>query len=113
MLKQAIEKCPEELWTKDNHPNRYWHVAYHALFYTHLYLQRDEASFRPWESHRDEYQFLGSLPWPPHRPPKISEPYTKAQVLDYLKLCTAMIGDAVDRLNLDSPDCGFWWYQMS
>jgi hypothetical protein len=27
-------------------------IAYHALFYTHLYLQPAEADFVPWEHHR-------------------------------------------------------------
>jgi hypothetical protein len=33
MLRQAIDRCPEILWTaKDVHP-AYWRVAYHALYY--------------------------------------------------------------------------------
>ncbi len=71
MLKQAIELCPDGLWTGGNYPVPFWRVAYHALFYTHLYLQPDEKAFRPWEHHRDQYQFLGAVPWPPHAPPKI------------------------------------------
>jgi len=36
MLEQAIERCPEALWTATDHPNPFWHVAYHALFCTHI-----------------------------------------------------------------------------
>jgi predicted kinase len=42
-LKQAIEKCPDALWNDPADKNRFWHVAYHALFYTHLYLQPTDA----------------------------------------------------------------------
>ncbi len=42
MLKGAIESCPESLWENPNYKNPFWHTAYHALFYTHLYLQRSE-----------------------------------------------------------------------
>jgi len=112
MLEQAIERCPDRLWTSTGHSNQFWHIAYHALFFTHLYLQPDEQSFRPWKNHREEYQFLGSLPWPPHRPPNIAEPYTKAEVTEYLRTCGIMIDPAVDRFNLDSPQSGFSWYKM-
>ncbi len=112
MLKQAIEQCPDDLWTGGAESVPFWRVAYHTLFYTHLYLERDEKSFRPWEHHRDEYQYLAALPWPPHRPPRIAEPYTKMQVLDYFRLCDAMVDAAVDRLDLDAPTCGFPWYRM-
>jgi hypothetical protein len=112
MLRQAVESCPDDLWTSGQ-PNPFWQVAYHAAFFTHLYLQPGEAAFRPWEHHRDEYQFLGSLPWPPHRPPKIADPYTAAQVVDYVVNCDAMVDAAVDALDLAAPDSGFSWYRMS
>jgi hypothetical protein len=112
MLAEAIEQCPDDLWTGGNYPVAFWRVAYHALFYTHLYLQPSEKEFRPWEHHRDEYQFLGSLPWPPYRQPKIEDPYTKAQIVDYWRLCDEMVNAAVDRLDLDAQECGFPWYTL-
>ncbi len=40
MLRTAIRACPEDLWSSsDGHANRYWRIAYHTLYYTHLYLQ--------------------------------------------------------------------------
>jgi hypothetical protein len=112
MLRQAIEQCPEDLWNSSDHTNSFWGIAYHALFFTHLYMQPNEAAFQPWEHHREEYQFLGNLPWPPHRAPKIGEPYTKAEVLTYCLACEKMIDAAVEALDLQAPDCGFWWYKM-
>ena len=98
MLRQAIDACPDELWTgADTHPNAFWHVAYHVLHYTHLYLQPHERDFVAWEHHRDEYQFLGRLPWPPHDPPAIGEPYTREQILEYWDVCDGMVDDTVDR----------------
>ncbi len=91
-------------------PNSFWRVAYHTLFFTHFYLQPNDAAFRPWERHREEYQFLGALPWPPHRQPNIGEPYTKEDVLAYWLVCDRMVDGDVDALDLLSPDCGFWWY---
>ncbi len=113
MLGEAIEKCSHDLWTSDAYPNRFWQVAYHAVFFTHLYLQPDESHFRQWDMHREESQFLGSLPWPPYRAPKSGKPYTKAQVAEYLRVCDSMVDGALDRIDLQSPDSGFWWYRMS
>ena len=112
MLKQAIEECPDSLWTGGEHPSEFWQVAYHAVFYTHLYLMPDEKAFRPWAHSRDEYNFLEALPWPPHDPPKLGEPYTKEEVLEYWAECDAMIDPGVDRLDLDAAECGFPWYDM-
>lgn len=112
MLRQAVERCPDDLWAGGNYPVPFWRVAYHTLFYTHFYLAQSERAFRPWELHRDEHQFLSSVPWPPHRPPATGEPYTRAQILEYWRFCDAMIDGAVAQLDLDAPECGFPWYQM-
>jgi len=112
MLKQVIESCPDALWGGGNHPAPFWRVVYHTLFFTHLYLQPNEKAFRPWERHWDQAQFLGPLPWPPHDKPKTGEPHTKAQMLAYWGFCDAMIDGAVDRMDLDDPECGFPWYRL-
>ena len=36
MLREAIEKCPDELWASDEYTNRFWRIAYHTLYFTHL-----------------------------------------------------------------------------
>jgi len=107
MLREAVERCPDDLWTTRAHPNQFWHVAYHTLFYMHLYLQPSEAGFKPWEKHRPEYQYLG------RQAPQIGDPYSKEDLVEYAALCISMIDPAVDRLDLDQPECGFWWYKMS
>lgn len=112
MLEQAITKCPEDLWTSSAYQNRYWHVAYHGLFYTHLYLQPTEADFQPWAKHREESQFMGPLPWPPHRGPNIGTPYTQEEVLAYLAFCRQEVNTQVDGLDWDGPS-GFDWLPMN
>jgi hypothetical protein len=108
MLKQAIDKCPEALWNAPEDKNKFWHLAYHALFYTHLYLQPTEKGFVPWANHRDGYQFMGPLPWPPHKEPNIGNPYQKEEILEYLEFCQQQVSEAVESLNLDGPS-GFDW----
>ena len=112
MLKGAITRCPDDLWDSPQDKTRFWHVAYHALFYTHLYLQDSEQTFTPWSGHRPEYQFLGPVPWPPHAAPKIGEPYDKAGVLAYLAFCQREVEERVPRLDLEAGS-GFDWLPFS
>jgi hypothetical protein len=108
MLKQAVVKCPDSIWNAAQDRNKFWHVAYHALFYTHLYLQDTEKDFKPWASHRDEYQFMGQVPWPPHDPPKIGDPYAREEVLDYLTFVQEQVRERLPALDLEAAS-GFGW----
>jgi DinB superfamily len=116
MLKDAIEKCPDDLWLDDRVTNRFWQIAYHVLHYTRLYLHVDLKSAQPWSGHQAEVQYPGGLPNPhvvvDKNLPVFAEPYTKAQVLDLWQSCDRLVDAAIDSFDLDSPDCGFWWYQM-
>jgi hypothetical protein len=112
-LRLAIEQCPEPMW---NDPKdglaAFWRVAYHALFFTHLYLQKDEPSFRPWSLHRPDADALGPMHWESNRLPAPCEPYTRAQILAYWRECDAMVDQNVDAMDLSAPECGFPWYAM-
>jgi hypothetical protein len=116
MLREAIEQCPEDLWYSTEPTNAFWQVAYHVLFFTHLYLQPDEQSFRPWKHHQSNCQHPDGIPdrADPNSPlPLIPIPYTKAQALEYCQFCTEMVETAVDALDLRSPNSGFHWYPIS
>jgi hypothetical protein len=108
MLKRAIRKCPDALWSDQEQTNKFWHISYHVLFYTHLYLQDSEQDFVPWEKHREDHQYLGHIPQPPYRKPKIGEPYSKKEILAYLKICQKEVEGKVGSLNLEDPS-GFSW----
>jgi hypothetical protein len=112
MLKQTIDKCPDDLWNKPADTNKFWHIAYHVIFYAHLYLQPTEEDFKPWKNHREEYQFMGAVPWPPHNEPKIGEPYIKEEVLDYLAFCQTQVTEIIPHLDLHS-ESGFSWLPFS
>jgi len=101
MLREAIDRCPPEEWLSTGHKNAFWQVSYHALFFAHLYLQRDEAAFTLWEKHHGEDDGVGG------------EPYTQGEVLEYWEFCDRMVDDAVDALDLDRANSGFSWHRMS
>lgn len=104
MLRQAVELCPESLWLASSCRNQYWHIAYHALFYAHLYVNASEAEFTPWEKHRSACRRLGEAT---EKDP-LPDAYAKADVLDYFVICSAEIEDKVPELPLDGPS-GFDW----
>lgn len=116
MLRQGIDSCPDEMWFDKRPTNAVWQIAYHTLFFAHLYLQPTEADFRPWEGHQSGVQHPDGIAGPPdpNSPlPLLPEPYTKEQVLSYWEVCDGMADEALDRLDLLSPDSGFRWYKVS
>jgi hypothetical protein len=112
MLQQAVNKCPDALWDHADDKTKFWHIAYHALFYTHLYLHKTEAEFTPWAKHRHEYHFMGPLPWPQHRRPNIGEPYPKTEILEYVDFCRQQVEQKVPALDFAAPS-GFDWLPMN
>ena len=112
MLEQVVVKCPEPLWNALDDQNKTWHVVYHALFYTHLYLQASEKDFQAWEKHHPDYESLGRLPWPPHDLPKIGEPYSREDLLAYLEIVRGQVRQCIPSLDLEGPS-GFSWQPFS
>jgi hypothetical protein len=113
MLGEAVDKCPDELWLESSHVNAFWQVAYHALFYVHMYLQPNLESFKPWEENQLNVQYQNGFAGPPKAGshlPLIPEPYTKTQVLVFLTLCDGMVDKAIDSFDLLEPKSGFPWY---
>jgi hypothetical protein len=103
MLGQAIAICPESLWDDAADRSRFCRVAYHALFYTHLYLQPTMADFIPWEGHEREYQSLD----PAHASQEAAL-FTKQDLVAYHELCRNQVRSQVPALDLDAPS-GFEW----
>jgi len=107
MLRKAIELCPADLWLEGD-PNRFWHIAYHALFYTHFYLSPAEADFVPWEKSRANYNYLGGAPWRPNERFNADEPYTQSELLEFAGVCGDALVRQVPSLNLEA-ESGFHW----
>ena len=97
MLKQTITRCPESIWNSPEDKTKFWYIAYHALFYTHLYLQDSEKTFAS---------------WPAGTAPKISEPYDQETVLNYLAFCQQQVAERTPSLKLEA-ESGFNWLPFS
>ena len=108
MLEEVIINCPESLWDHPNHKNRFWHTAFHTLFYTHLYLQSSEDDFTPWEKHERNFISLGDDDSPDDQVKHTREPYRKEEVLEYLELCLEEVSKQVNSVDLEGVS-GFDW----
>lgn len=105
MLKLAINNCPDLLWNNPKNKNKFWHIAYHALFYTHLYLQVTERDFKAWYKHRDQYHRMDHG----EGMPDILEPYTQDEILSYIEFCVQEVRAKMPLLDLDGKSSGFSW----
>lgn len=105
MLRQAITQCPAQLWEARDDGAPFWQIAYHALFYTQLYLHESLETFAAWPKHREEYQF-SDQPQPAVQPPD------QALVLEYLALCEQQVRERVAAVNLAAAS-GFAWLPFS
>ena len=108
MMTQVVKKCPVLLWVNDESGNQFWHVAYHALFYTHLYLASSEEQYIPWGKHNDGYQFMGPVPWPPYEKPEIGSPYSQNEILEFLQFCKEEVLEKTQNLDPEA-ESGFSW----
>lgn len=101
MLRQAIEKCPEALWTDASYQNPFWRLAYHTLIYTHFYLSPREEDFVPLDKFQKDLQLLGrEIPG--------TRVYSQAELLDFLTLVLDQVEIQVEALDLEAAS-GFDW----
>jgi len=110
-----VAKCPPELWDAPQDNNRFWRVAYHALFYTLLYTHQTLDDFDksgPWPGHRVNYQDLGHQLEPLQGDSQIGAAYTKEDILVCWQYTADKVADIIPTLNLDTRS-GFYWYDMS
>ena len=98
MLEAAVRACPDDAWDSDAHVNRFWHIAYHALFYVHLYLFQSLSERSPWSGHREGAQNLGQE----------VGPYSRDSILEYLAFCRDHARSRIAKLDL-TAESGFPW----
>lgn len=115
MLREAVERCPDELWLDEEPCNAYWQIAYHTLFFAHLYMEVDEAAFIPFPGHQSRVQHPDGLPGPadPDSPlPLLPDPYSREHVLRYCDFCIERVAKALGEMDLEAARCGFHWYPI-
>lgn len=86
MLKECLEKCPEEHWDGKIANDTFRQVAYHTLFYVDYYTSPNESDFTLRELHArggDE------------RTQEVSAGLSKEESLAYLAICRQKATEAI------------------
>jgi hypothetical protein len=91
MLKQAVVKCPPEVWDDPMERDRFWFVAYHTLYYAHRYLKAQDEGYARWEKR-------------PHN--KQGARMSTEDVLEKLVLVEQDVISQIPIMNLDEPEPG-------
>ena len=116
MLRSAIEACPDNLWDDRSDGTPFWHLAYHALFYTDFYLSDDAGTFQARDFHVEKANFLpGDYPGDLGVVATPGKAFTRAQLLDYADRCLRKSDETFQRLTEKRAleRCGFPWYKLS
>jgi hypothetical protein len=106
MMNQCVEACQPQHWEGKIANDSFRQVAYHALFFTDLYLSPDEKAFELRELHHrggDE------------RGPNASIGLDKEETLSYVGICRAKVAQALAKEtpeSLQAPS-GFSWRMHS
>jgi len=95
MLERCIKRADEAVWEAPVAKFPYWHVAYHTLFCTDLYLSPGEKAFRSPAFHQPDSNFLGNQPWPPYKKVVVGRPYEKEELTSYLETCRGKVRTSV------------------
>jgi hypothetical protein len=112
MLRAAIEACPDSLWNRETDHNAFWVLAYHALFFAHLYLSPSEEAFEPWGKKIEGRPGFGRTDlgdWTELQP---GDTYTKPDVLAYCDHVDGLVAELVQSAAFDAPS-GFHWLPFS
>lgn len=115
-LRLAIEACPDDLWDDRTDGSPFWHLAYHALFFTDFYLSKDEKAFQPMAFHESkahflpgDYQKFGGIVTTPDKA------FSRDELLEYADHCLGKCLDVFETLTDERvlERCGFWWYGLN
>jgi hypothetical protein len=113
MLRSTIELCPDALWDRGEDYNPFWVLAYHTVFFAHLYLSPAEAAFVPFARQVSGRSGFGRSEidddW---RTLTADDVYSKDDVLTYCERVAGLVPDLV-RSTLFDAESGFRWLKFS
>jgi len=78
-LENAMDACPDNLWTNDTNHDPFWYIIHHTMFWLDLYLDEDPENFHPQKPFGlEELDPAGVFP---------ERAYTKAEFAEWFKHC--------------------------
>jgi DinB superfamily len=104
MLENAIEACPDDVWSDGASLNEFWYMSFHTLFWLDLYLSDSLIGFAPPAPFTlDELNPAGILP---------ERVYSKLELLGYLTHCREKCRAKIENLTTEKTHAlfeGFGW----
>ena len=87
MLAACIERADDATWPATVGKFPFWHVAYHVLFSTNMYLSANLEAFRPPTFHVEGSNWLGSPPRGRRQKVVVDRPYDQQTLAGYVETC--------------------------
>lgn len=114
ILRNALDKVPEDQWNNEDYNNPNWQLAYHVLWATKLYLGPNPESYIPFENAIEGAESLGGKQdWENAEDGvKIEGFHTKEDLFFFIDNIETTLQSAIEALPLDD-DSGFEWYPYS
>jgi hypothetical protein len=126
MLRSCVTQCPAELWV-DPCPEidegdrviyrPFWRIAFHAVYFAHLYLGQNDSAFVPPPNtlevrKRADFAGLWGPGWElePFELPKAALPVSQADLIGYIDWLSTHVEPTVEGLDMSHPSSGFPWY---
>jgi len=114
LLRQTLEKVPEEQWKTEEYNNPYWQIGYHILWSVKFYLEANPESYVPFDNAIEGAESLGgSQDWEnPDENVKVGGFHTKEELLSFTDDIVKTLKQKIEALPLD-VNSGFEWYPYS
>lgn len=114
MLRQAVERVPEEFWNDDEHANPNWQIAYHVIWGVRFYLGATAEDYVPFKNAVEGAESLGGTQkWEnPDEGIIVEGSHTKEELLSFIDQTEDELLSAIKALPFDEPS-GFEWYPYS
>src|SRR5687768_9403962 len=91
MLRQCIDKCPDDLWIAGEQPRSYWQIVGHTVFFTDLYSKQENGDYGDYAKYDLECAELWGTA-------QGIEPYPKSEILQYLDHVEDVIDERIDTM---------------
>lgn len=114
MLRNVIEKTPQEQWNTEEYNNPNWQIAYHILWGANFYLGTNPESYVPFENAIEGAESLGgSQEWEnPEEGVVVEGFHTKDDLLSFIDEVESNLQQRIEALPLEE-NSGFEWYPYS
>lgn len=114
MLRNVLDKTPEEQWNNEDYNNPNWQIAYHILWGVKFYLGANPESYVPFQNAIEGAESLGgSQDWENTDEGVVVEGFhTKDELLSFINEIENNLQQRIEALPLEE-NSGFEWYPYS